>query len=1249
MTILPGRVMRAVMTCRFLSPLVFIGGLLGLFLIGAAPRAQAACSTHQGKVVFNEVYQPSSGGYLELKILDPSVVSATSNFHNWKIDLYAGNNGTKQNTNVDSGFVSSSINSCGTSSLWIRFPDSALSFLDTRSPPFNFVLYDSSSNQIVDILRLGNNVTSFYGAGSTYGSCSTIESQLPATGSSNTAFDAQQGSGSSVKDWYRSPDGTGNWGGTSTSNPVNTICAHNLNGGTFGLAKVPSATTVAVGQNFTYTLTASNGATAVSSPASVAITDNLAAVGLNFVSCTTSRGTCSYSGGIVTWTVGAMAANTSYTATLTVNATSAAVVTNTLSSNVGSPVATATAAAVTVLAPLADWRMDESSWNGTVGEVTDSSGNGHHGRARIAAGSSALPSAISGTPAYSSGGQSTCNFGQFENGTGTIRRYTYVELPTIPALPTSFTFMAWIRSTAASSHHQRILVRDDAQNGWGFSLADGTGQAKLRFFNRNISNTGTVTGQGSNPGCGVFCLDTDPVITSYAWYFVAVSIDTVNKTVTLYVFNASGTLLATTTGSFSGTWADGTGLAAIGGESSASSEGRQLAWHFYGSIDELEIFSGVLGQSSIQSLMTRTRTCATIDHVEFVHDGSGLTCTAEAVTVLGCTSSASCNGVPGSQTSGTVTFTPTAIAGAQWCSDALCASPISGSITVANGTAIYLKEHNVRTDTLAGTASGVSNATIQCTNTTSGATNSGSACDLDFKAAGFLVSAPNHASCTPQTVTLQAVRADQTSSACIPAFANVNRNVSLYAAYQNPASGTLVPSFNYVTSAGGATASVGALSTSSGSPATLAGLYFDATGTATLNNFIYQDVGQLALYPAYSGSGATGDSGLDLAAVSGNSFIAAPASLQISGIPAAPLTAGTPFNVTVTALNACATPAATPNFGQESPTPASVALASSNPLPALGNATAISQSLEGFSAGQASTNLAWAEVGTFDLAASVSNYLGSGLGASGSQAAVGRFKPAYFDTAVTPGCGGFTYSGQPFSATVTTRAAAGTITANYAGATWAKLVTLSDAAGGTAGTLTSNTIAATGFSGGVGTASTIAYAFTNLATVPYTLALRATDTDGVTSSGHTEGNTSVRSGAFRLRNAYGSEFLKLPVPAYAETWTAAGWTRNTADSCTQLTVPTAANGGLVFSAQTPRNQLAAGETTATMGGSPAGRLVNGDALLSLSAPGQGNHGYVDLIASKLNIPAWLVSPTDARACFGACGPRSPIIYSRERY
>ncbi|CAK0765776.1 MSHA biogenesis protein MshQ [Gammaproteobacteria bacterium] len=339
---------------------------------------------------------------------------------------------------------------------------------------------------------------------------------------------------------------------------------------------------------------------------------------------------------------------------------------------------------------LGDWRMDETSWNGTANEVKDSSGNGNHGTAKIAAGSTPVSTSLSGTPAYTSGSQSTCNYGQFDSTSGTIRTYTYVELSNLPTLPASFTFAAWIRSTNVGAQHQRILVRDDADNGWGLSLADGTGQGELRFFNRNITNSGTVTGQGRDPGCGVFCLDTNVVLTSNNWHYIAAAIDTSAKTVTLYVYNASGTQLAKTSSGFSGTWADGTGKAAIGGETSASSEGRQTSWHFLGNIDEMQIYSGVLMQSTIESLLTRVRTCpgTAPDHLRIEHDGNASTCTAESITVKACADTA-CSTL---YTSGGVTATlqpfGTSVSIGVSGSTTLSVTPSSSGVNTLSATAI---------------------------------------------------------------------------------------------------------------------------------------------------------------------------------------------------------------------------------------------------------------------------------------------------------------------------------------------------------------------------------------------------------------------------------------------------------------------------------------------------------------------------------------------------------------------------------
>ena len=293
--------------------------------------------------------------------------------------------------------------------------------------------------------------------------------------------------------------------------------------------------------------------------------------------------------------------------------------------------------------PVADWQMDEAAWNGTASEVRDSSGNGYHGKARISNGSTPLPTTASGTPAYGGGSESTCRYGQFDGGSSPVRSFTYVELPNAPAFTSSFTVAGWVRSTNVGASGQRILVHDDADNGWGFSLGDG-GSGKLRLFNRRISNSGAVTGNGTNPNCGVFCLDTGAVFGNNAWYFVAAAVDTSARTIALYVYSQAGTLLANPSTSFSGTWQDGSGMLAIGGETAASPEGRQTGFHFKGNIDELQVYAGALPRTLLDIALTRKRTCLGAsgpDHYQLSLASSGLSCLPSTVTVQACADASS--------------------------------------------------------------------------------------------------------------------------------------------------------------------------------------------------------------------------------------------------------------------------------------------------------------------------------------------------------------------------------------------------------------------------------------------------------------------------------------------------------------------------------------------------------------------------------------------------------------------------------
>jgi hypothetical protein len=492
---------------------------------------------------------------------------------------------------------------------------------------------------------------------------------------------------------------------------------------------------------------------------------------------------------------------------------------------------------------LGAWNMDENLWNGTANEVRDSSGNNNHGRARIAAGSTSLPTTSSGNPAYTSGNQSTCYYGDFDKTINPARTYSYVELTGFPSLPQGFTFAAWIRSSNASAQHQRILVRDDAQNGWGFSLADGTNQPILRFFNRNVTNSGAVTGQGSNPNCGVFCIDTNAVITSNAWHYVAAVVDTTARTVTLYVYNQSRTLLARTSASYAGTWQDGTGVVSIGGESSASGEGTQTSWHFLGNIDEVKIYSGAVTQTTLESLMQTVRTCAGPDHYELQVSPNSIACEGTAVTVRACANSM----VPCTKDlsiNTTVNLTTS-----------------NGSLSATN---LTLSSGEATTYLLHPAATEGQNVSVTLSNEQTAAVNSrkcctgssdctvANSCTTNFKRAGFIFSSalnssaniPNQiAGTTDNSVYLKAVTTDQSSGACVARLTSP-QTVQMAYKCRNPV--TCISGQTFTANGSSIQANANSVATPSLTYSNV-NLNFDSSGRAQVP-INYSDVGEVNLF-----------------------------------------------------------------------------------------------------------------------------------------------------------------------------------------------------------------------------------------------------------------------------------------------------------------------------------------------------------------------------------------------------------------
>ena len=339
-----------------------------------------------------------------------------------------------------------------------------------------------------------------------------------------------------------------------------------------------------------------------------------------------------------------------------------------------------------------------------------------------------------------------------------------------------------------------------------------------------------------------------------------------------------------------------------------------------------------------------------------------------------------------------------------------------------------------------------------------------------------------------------------------------------------------------------------------------------------------------------------------------------------------------------------------------------------------------------FSSGSATvTNLQYTEVGSFTMLAAASNYLNSaGVNLSTANGVVGRFTPAYFDVTRIHGCTGgatFTYSGQPFAmVTATARAAtSGLPTKNYDGTLgFAKDTTISDAGTTTNftpnnNTTSNNVLAAGNFVSGARTQSTVTYTFPAKETAPATLTLRAVDTDGVSSAGHTEETAEIRSGRIHIFNAYGSELVDLPMPMRVEYYTSAtdGWIANGNDTCSSVTLNP-------LSYQT----LLAGTTCVQDNGNPGvsrqGCTAPGPAAelylaypkitgsppppigsynLYLQKPSAGNLGSVD-VSANLGALLWLrydwngtgsaVDPT-GKATFGLYRGSPKSIYLREQY
>lgn len=655
---------------------------------------------------------------------------------------------------------------------------------------------------------------------------------------------------------------------------------------------------------------------------------------------------------------------------------------------------------------------------------------------------------------------------------------------------------------------------------------------------------------------------------------------------------------------------------------------------------------------AVASALTSMSSCAGPHHFEISHaSGTGVTCMPTTLTIKACAdANVPCTAYTAGVTAGVLSATGTP--SVNWTGGT--------GFVIPNGSSTVTK--SVQVTTVGNT---VFSATATPAPTTATTCNFGTpSCTFTASSSALIVSAPDHAAESAQTLTIKAVQTLGNPLACTAVTGN--KTVNLKCAYSNPVSGTQA-----VRVAGVALNATNAPAAACDATGANVALTFDANGIAT-PSLQYADVGLMNITASYTGTAGTLDAGLSMTGA--GTFTTAPASFSITNVTPGPIKAGNGFSATVTALNAAGNP--TPNFGKES-APQGVTLSSALAGPVGGNNPVLGNSVIGgnlFTNGAATVStFNWSEVGHINLNAALTNstYLTSGLSATGTTgatvASATLFIPDHFDTQIITNAGvpmpcdspaltcpanaagavGMVYSGQPFAVKVSAMNLAGAVTKNFNGATYAQDVTLSGVGGtGTLSNplLTSASFVATGANAGTATTTTLpAYTFTSSITAPTDIAIHAVGSGvsaAIVSSGVGESGLKVVSGRIKISNAYGSEKLPLKINALTQycAAVAAGsctWVKSATDSATAITLAATYN-------VLDKN----GATTGTTTPSPSGlaTFASGVRDIVLSKPNAGA-GSVQLSPTA---PSYLPL-LPGTATFGIYKGANEFIYLRESY
>jgi MSHA biogenesis protein MshQ len=912
--------------------------------------------------------------------------------------------------------------------------------------------------------------------------------------------------------------------------------------------------------------------------------------------------------------------------------------------------------------PVAEYRFDGANWNEKDFDVTDSTINANHGQVYRDSAKVDIPQSEPGK---------ICSAIRF-NGKNRVQIKSNPILDAIGKENADYSVSFWVKlDNPPNSNSWRNLTHKGNIN------YERTYAAWLRPSKDNRIHHRVTTTKSNNEGS-----DSKTAVPLNNWTFI-----TLVKKGNLHQTYINSILTANI--KLSGLTKANNGPLYIGDD----------PWYdgINGLFDEYLIFHSGLSQSDITAMYANynanknwdgtLRKCVTpaIDHFEITYPVNSLTCTSSSLTIKACANT-DCSKLYESEVD--LTLEPNK----GW---------LKNPITMTKGILELDLSHTIaETIKLDISSSSIKpEKTLQCFK--KGAKKPDPKCSLEFSDAGFEFELPTLTACKPSDkAIIRAVKKSDTGVKCVGALIG-NQPISFWSTFVSPLKGTKAVGIN-------------GNKIKASSPGTTVNLEFDINGEAT---FIaqYDDAGQVQLNAKFV-------SKKDLVLAGDGTFISKPvmltafsdaASAECKGGDASCSKfkkAGEAFNLQVNA--ACWTHDKDKDYTDNPVTPnfelIDIKVAHVLVAPAAGVIGTRAVSNFNFvtkDGGSHSIKQSLSEVGVFSFSLNVPEYFGEKLSVVNSPN-IGRFYPDHFKaTTDTDGsfgahaCSGFSYSGQAFTyqikpklnVTAYNAAKPAAITQNYRdkfamlkftdfsvttptsdasqlGKDTVNLVRLNWIAD--ASSLADNSDGSHTFLFGhdryvyLHEPNSLVSPFNNAVDLVFT---SIADSDGVKTENlpyilQPRGEP-IRFGRLNLFSAHGSELAPLPVSIKTEYFNGVNWVDNTLDQCTNLNLASRVrlanaetSGGSFVSGSSTMN-ITSGATSGSLSNSSP--LLNGEATLTFSAPGEGNQGYVNIKSQISGSYSWLLGDYDhdgiyddeasARASFGLFKGSDTIIFRREIY